>query len=176
MTSPDELLRFIASVVRTARQGRRWSQARLAAEAGVSLAQVGLLEKGGNVTLLFLCKIANALDLRISLSDAAGQAEEESLFELVRRLDLLAILASDLRAFATAAIITPSGTRAEFKEATDVAAFIARVLEGGDDAGIQRLAEAIHNFSTEASAVPPKAPPLGAPRKRARVGGAASGK
>lgn len=176
-TPPDELLRILATTVRAARQAMALSQAALAREAGVSLAQLALFEKGRNVSVLFLSKVATALHLHISLTadgtapDSAADTARLDVFELIRRLDLLATLVADTRAYATTAVLSPT-ERGKLKDTPVVTAFIDRVLS--DEEGVQRLADAMHDLSSEAgTAARPQSPPIAARqqrKKRARRG------
>ena len=107
----DQGLRTFGSVVRAARLARKMTQAELARTAGVSLAQLALFEKGRNVSLLFLLKVANALDLSIALDGTEQPAAANGgldVFELVRITDLFAALVDHLRGFATHAVLPSS--------------------------------------------------------------------
>lgn len=151
MTTPDETLHLFASVIRTRRAAKGWSQTKLASEAGVSLAQVSLLERGSNVSVVFLSKVARALELTLFLADGTEQMAEGTahldVFELIRKTDLLALLVDDLRAFATNSVL-PSTGQGKLKDTPLVEEFLDRVL--ADERGVQRLAEAMLNLSSEA--------------------------
>ena len=151
VSTPAEVLVLIASAVREARRRRSWSQARLAKAAGVSLAQIGLLEKGSNVSVAFLSKVASALDLVVSVTDATIQVDAGSgrldAFELIRKTELLAILVDDLRGIASNAVL-PHGDRAKLKDTRLVERFIERAL-AADESGYERLGEAIRSLSRE---------------------------
>lgn len=155
--TPDEVLVLIASAVREARRRRKWSQAKLAETAGVSLAQIGLLEKGSNVSVVFLSKVATALDLMLSLTEATAQrdagAARLDAFELLRKTDLLATLVDDLRSVAVDAVLPPA-ERGQLRDTQIVDRFIERALESGDRRGFERLGEMIHRMSREAEGPP----------------------
>jgi len=152
----DQGLRTFGSVVRAARLARKMTQAELARTAGVSLAQLALFEKGRNVSLLFLLKVANALDLSIALDGTEQPAAANGgldVFELVRITDLFAALVDHLRGFATHAVL-PSSERGALKDARAVEEFIAR--HARDEEGVARLADAMQKLSDE-GAVPRRA-------------------
>lgn len=170
----DQGLRTFGSVVRAARLARKMTQAELARTARVSLAQLALFEKGRNVSLLFLLKVANALELSITLDGTVPSAAPSNgvdVFELVRITDLFAALVDHLRDFATNAVLPPS-ERGKLKDADAVEEFIAR--HARDEEGFARLAAAIGIQSSEAAvprqAKPPKSLPKAAPRRRVRKG------
>ncbi len=61
--SQREVLRAFGECVRSAREGRGWSQEDLAAEAGLDRTYVGGIERGErNLGLLNINKLAKALD------------------------------------------------------------------------------------------------------------------
>ena len=153
VSTPAEVLVLIASAIREARRRRSWSQARLAKAAGVSLAQVGLLEKGANVSVAFLSKVAGALDLTVSLADASVEVDVRpgriDAFELIRKTELLAIVVDDLRGIATNAVLPPLDDGEKLKDTRLVERFIDRAL-AADESGYERLGEAIRSLSREA--------------------------
>jgi transcriptional regulator with XRE-family HTH domain len=57
------MLKLLGESIRLARQQRHLTQERLAQLAGVSRWQLALLEKGNNVSVAFLLKVAAALEL-----------------------------------------------------------------------------------------------------------------
>jgi transcriptional regulator with XRE-family HTH domain len=148
----DVLITF-GSAIRAARRRRAWSQARLASEAGVSLAQLALMEKGRNVSVLFLTKVADVLGLSLALVSGAASDGDGSgrmnISDLVRRTDLIALLAAELRDYAINAAL-PAEQREALPDTEVVSAFVGRVLD--DDAGMQRLVEAMHRMSAEGRA------------------------
>jgi transcriptional regulator with XRE-family HTH domain len=60
---PEPGLRVLGLAVRAARVARGLTQQRLASAANVSRAQLALLEKGQNVSVAFLLKVAHHLEL-----------------------------------------------------------------------------------------------------------------
>jgi transcriptional regulator with XRE-family HTH domain len=171
--SVDEGLRTFGSMIRAARLARQLTQAELARAAGVSLAQLALFEKGRNVSLLFLLKVANALDLSLSVGGTGHSASPLGgldVFELVRITDLFAALVEHLRGFATNAVLPPS-ERGKLRDAHAVEEFIAR--HARDEEGVARLAAALEKLSNEADArdrTKPPAPVTKVVKKRARKG------
>jgi len=169
----DEALRTFGSVVRAARQARHMTQAELAGAAGVSLAQLALFEKGRNVSLLFLLKVANALGLSISLDESARSSaahRDLDVFELVRITDLFAALVERLRDFATNAVLPPS-ERGRLEDARAVEEFIARHTQSEE--GVARLVAAMEKLSTESDArghARPSASLSKSAKRRARKG------
>lgn len=89
------MLQPLGDYIRLRRQQRNLTQERLAKLAGVSRRQLSLLEDGRNVSVLFLLKIVEALDLtevpvgslrvRTAPADLAGLVEAAGLLERLQR-------------------------------------------------------------------------------------------
>jgi transcriptional regulator with XRE-family HTH domain len=80
----------LAEVIRLRRLQRNLTQERLAKMAGVSRRQLSLLEDGRNVSLLFLTKIARALELtELPVGELRVRASQPELATIVRAADVL---------------------------------------------------------------------------------------
>lgn len=153
LPTPDEGLHILGSTIRAARKARALTQQRTAKEAGVSRAQLALLEKGENVSVRFVLKIARFLDLSdipldgtVRFTSGRGAV---NFLQLIESADLLVALAEHLRTFAIDAIVPPS-QRAALKDTPAVRQFLER--HGADAAGFAALTEAIVHLSHEAPA------------------------
>jgi transcriptional regulator with XRE-family HTH domain len=95
------MLEPLADVIRLRRLQRNLSQERLAKLAGVSRRQLSLLEDGRNVSILFLIKIAKALELtEIPIGDLRLHASQPELATIVRAADVLERMKQSLPAWA----------------------------------------------------------------------------
>jgi transcriptional regulator with XRE-family HTH domain len=154
LPTPEEGLSSLGAFVRAARMARGITQARAAREARVSRKQLALLEKGGNVSVKFLLRLARYLDVTHLPLDGtvqlvAGQGGL-NVFELLQALDLLAAFVEHLRGFAMDAVLPPS----ERKKLIDTPAFrdfVTALLGEGNAAGTERLAQAITRFTDDAT-------------------------
>lgn len=77
--TPREINQLIASRIRGIRKRRKISQKRLSEKSGVSLGSVKRFEQSGDISLIFLTKIAIALEI---------EDELEHLFEKVPFLSI----------------------------------------------------------------------------------------
>jgi len=94
----------LSDVIRLRRLQRNLTQERLAKMAGVSRRQLSLLEDGRNVSLLFLTKIARALELtELPIGDLRLRAAPPELAPIVRAADVLERLKQTLPVWASAA-------------------------------------------------------------------------
>lgn len=68
----------LADTLRAARQDRGWTQHELADRADVSRPTIARLERGQDVSVATLTKVATSLDLRVELlpNAAAGSADQ----------------------------------------------------------------------------------------------------
>ncbi len=174
LPTPEEGLVSLGAFLRAARTARGINQARAAREARVSRKQLALLEKGGNVSVKFLLRLARYLEVdtlpldgRVSI--VAGELGLNVL-ELLRYLELLAALVEHLREFAVQAALPPSERRT-LKDTLALREFVARQVS--DDVGARRLAAAIFQLSDEVS---PTLRPRAAAAKRRQRRGAGSAK
>lgn len=154
LPTPETGIRSIGATIRAARLARGLTQQRAAKQANISRAQLALLEQGGNVSIKFLLKIANLLDLtNIPLDGTvqltSGVREGLNVFELIQSLDLLSALVEHLRGFAITAVLPPS-ERGKLKDTPALRDFVAKHL--GDDAGFDRLAAVILRLSEDVPA------------------------
>lgn len=167
---PEEGLQVLGSTIRAARKARGLTQQRTAREADVSRAQLALLEKGENVSVKFILKIARFLDLREipldgSVRFTAGRGATNVL-ELIDSADLLIALAEHLRAFAIDAIMPASG-RPSLKDTPAVREFLER--HGTEADAFARLSDAVLRLSHESrTAAPSPEADASAPAPRVR--------
>lgn len=174
LPTPEEGLASLGAFVRAARTARGINQARAAREAKVSRKQLALLEKGGNVSVKFLLKLArylevDALPLDGQVRLVAGEVGL-NVVELLRYVEFLATLVQHLHGFAVQAALPPS-QRGTLKDTLALREFVARQLS--DDAGARRLAAAIFQLSDE---VPPTLRPRAAAVKKSQRRSAGSAK
>lgn len=176
LPTPEEGLQVLGSTIRAARKARGLTQQRTAREADVSRAQLALLEKGENVSVKFILKIARFLDLREIPLDGtvrftAGRGAVNFL-ELIESAELLIALAEHLRTFAIDAIV-PASARAALKDTPTVREFLER--HGAEGDAFARLSDAVLQLSREAQSPAPPAQiraKAGAaqPRRRRKAG------
>jgi transcriptional regulator with XRE-family HTH domain len=143
--NPDDSLRSIGATIRAARVAHGYSQQALAKKADVSRGNLVLLEKGGNVSIRYLLKVAHVLELTTIPLDGTVQLTSANqtglnVFDLLESLDLIAAIADHLRSFAMNAILPPS-ERGELKDTVALKEFVARHLGNAD--GAEKLAKAI---------------------------------
>lgn len=94
----------LSDVIRLRRLQRNLTQERLAKMAGVSRRQLSLLEDGRNVSLLFLTKIARALELtELPIGDLRLRAAQPELATVVQAAEVVERLKSTLSTWASAA-------------------------------------------------------------------------
>lgn len=94
----------LGNLIRLRRLQRNLTQERLARMAGVSRRQLSLLEDGRNVSLLFLTKIAEALELtELPIGRLRLRSSQPELATIVRATDVLERLKQTLPTWATAA-------------------------------------------------------------------------
>ena len=94
----------LGDLIRLRRIQRNLTQERLAKMAGVSRRQLSLLEDGRNVSLLFLTKIAEALELtELPVGRLRLRSSQPELATIVRAADVLVRLKQSLPAWAAAA-------------------------------------------------------------------------
>ena len=170
----DEGLQTLGSTIRAARKARGLTQQRTAKEANVSRAQLALLEKGENVSVRFVLKIARFLNLSeipldgtVRFTSGRGAV---NFLELLESADLLAALADHLRTFAVDAIV-PATAREALKDTPAVREFLERHV--GDGETFTRLSDGLLHLSHEAQAPAPPAQvsETRTPRRRKRKAG-----
>ncbi|HYC91867.1 MAG TPA: helix-turn-helix domain-containing protein [Thermoanaerobaculia bacterium] len=94
----------LGDVIRLRRLQRNLTQERLAKMAGVSRRQLSLLEDGRNVSLLFLTKIAAALELtELPVGGLRLRSSQPELATIVRAADVLERLKQSLPTWISAA-------------------------------------------------------------------------
>ena len=163
LPTPEEGLASLGSFMRAARTARGINQARAAREAKVSRKQLALLEKGGNVSVKFLLRLAKYLDLATLPLDGTVQLVSGqgglNVFEMIQSLDFLAAFVEHLRLTAMDTVLPPS-ERAKPKDTPAFREFVTNLLGEGNTAGTERLANAIvHlNDDVKGSPVPPRSP------------------
>jgi transcriptional regulator with XRE-family HTH domain len=145
---PEEVVRSFGATVRTRRVALGLTQQRAAKGAGVSLSQLALFERGENVSLLFLLKVARHLDLAVEV--VAGSASLD-VVEFVRGLDAIESQVRSLRGIAVEAAL-PASERATGNAAA-LREFVERHTK--DSGGSERLTRAIvASGEREAPAIP----------------------
>lgn len=155
-------------VVRAARVKRGWTQQHAAAEAGVSRKQWALLEKGENVSVVFLRKVARSLDLQ-SLSLGEGlegnlQSAGNDALAIAEIANELVTTAERLRALAFESMLPPS------LRGNDAAAISDFIHAQGDLSAEdeRRFNRALHRFASELANAKPDARTSTARRKAGR--------
>jgi transcriptional regulator with XRE-family HTH domain len=157
--NPDEAGRcLLGATIRAARVARGYTQQALAKRANVSRGNLALLEKGGNVSVSYLLKVADVLELG-PLQFTGTNPSALRVFELLQSLDLIVAVADHLRDFVMTAILPPS-EREGLKDSIALKEFVDRHL--GHDEGAERLAKAIVHLS-EDEARGAKTPRVGEP-------------
>jgi transcriptional regulator with XRE-family HTH domain len=152
MTTAPEETRALGEFIRAARVAKGINQLRAAREARVSRRQLDILERGGNVSVKFLLKVARylqltALPLDGSVQLVAGVAGV-NIFELMQSLDLIFALVERTRDLAMNAVLPPS-ERGVITDTPALKDFIARHV--GNPEGAARLARAMMELSEEPS-------------------------
>lgn len=145
-----ETLEVLGAFIRAARMARGINQQRAAREAKVSRQQLAILEKGGNVSILFLLKIARYLEIQnIPLDGTIELVSGQSglnVTQLIGALDVLSTYVDDLRSFAVDAVLPPSERRT-LRDAPALRDFVAR--HATEEKGLARLGEAMRAMGTE---------------------------
>lgn len=163
----DERLAVVGAFIRAARRARGITQQKAAREANVSRGQLALLEKGQNVSVKFLLRIARYLGLTTIPLDGSVELVSGrnglNVFELIRITEIFGALVDHLRAFAADAVLPPS----ELRDAPAVDAFIAR--HAADPESLAVLERAMARLATTSTAAKsPKSADVAPTRKRAR--------
>jgi transcriptional regulator with XRE-family HTH domain len=88
MASRQEQAKIISSNIKRLRDGMKWKQAKLAAEAGITAAALSKIEKGEDrvPTIVVIRKLANALN--VEPYEITGEAAEEGSEKQVARKEL----------------------------------------------------------------------------------------
>jgi len=175
---PDDGLQMLGSTLRAARLARGLTQQRTAKLAQVSRAQLALAERGGNISVKLLLKIARSLDLTTIPLDGTVQltagGEGLNVVEMLQSLDLLAWLVEHLRGVTMHAVLPPS-ERGTLRDAPAFKRFVETLLRESDTEGTEHLAKAILGLAGDEprGAHPPRAskdlaaqPPSARPRRR----------
>ncbi|MGZ5441985.1 MAG: helix-turn-helix domain-containing protein [Thermoanaerobaculia bacterium] len=134
----------LSDVIRLRRVQRNLTQDRLAKMAGVSRRQLSLLEDGRNVSLLFLTKIARALEItELPIGDLRLRESQPELVTIVRANDVLQRVKQTLDLWA--------GAAKEIEDATvSLDELIDRALASGASArDIIEAAERLANVPDE---------------------------
>lgn len=71
MTESTQSLGGVGRAVRDARRERKWSQTKLAHEAGVSRPTIARIERGDDVSVATLAKVAAAAGLTVRIEASA---------------------------------------------------------------------------------------------------------
>jgi transcriptional regulator with XRE-family HTH domain len=180
--NPDDSLRSIGATIRAARLARGYTQQALARKAGVSRGNLVLLEQGGNVSIRYLLKLADVLELTdIPLGGdvqlTSGNQKGLNVFDLLESLDLIAALAEHLRGFAMNAVLPPS-ERGELKDTAVLKKLAAKHLsnprgtEGPAKAFVQLSADAPEGAShsrIDEEQTPPRSSRHPRPRQRGEL-------
>lgn len=134
MTANDLTL---AIALRTARERKKLTQQRTAQAAGVSRGQLAKTEKGGNVSVDFLRKVAPVLGLThipIGGGVSLSCGTPEDALRLLAAIDLMADQMGVLREVATNFLVA---SETELVDAAAVAAFAAEHDEMTDDDAVR---------------------------------------
>lgn len=151
--STEDEIRLIGEAVRATREGLGLTQEKAAKSAGVSRGQLAALERGENISIKLLLKIARSLALAVTIgprTDAGDGAQISNgrqglnLLELIQSLDVVATLVAHLRGVATRAIVPASG-QGQLNDTSVLRDFLDK--HGRDDAGVDRIARAILGLS-----------------------------
>jgi transcriptional regulator with XRE-family HTH domain len=167
--TPQEGLASLGAFIRASRISRGINQSRAAREAKVSRQQLVILEKGGNVSVEFLLKVARYLGLaNIPLDGNVQLVSEEvglNFMELVEACDLLSLLVDRARGLVLDAVLPPSERR-QLKDTPAFREFISRHRAEAD--GTEHLASAIEQLSRGLTpdSQPRDEPGVEAPRAR----------
>src|SRR5258708_28433226 len=141
LPTEEESLASLGVFIRIARMERGITQVQAARDAGVSRKQLMLLEKGENVSVKFLLRVARYLELTAIPLDGHLQLVSGgpglNVLELVKDLDLLITVAEHARDFAFDAVLPAS----ERRKQRDTPAF--RELVARHDAEAEHLAAAL---------------------------------
>jgi transcriptional regulator with XRE-family HTH domain len=148
----DECLASLGEFIRAVRVTRGINQGQAAKDAGVSRKQLILLEKGGNVSVKFLLRVARCLGLTDIPLDGnvqlvSGQ-QGVNVFEITQTLDLVIALADRARSFTFEAVLPPSERRT-LRHTPALREFIAR--HHGD---AEHLAAALANLAEDVGGDP----------------------
>jgi transcriptional regulator with XRE-family HTH domain len=167
LPTEDESLASVGLFIRVARMERGITQVQAAREAHVSRKQLMLLEKGENVSVKFLLRVARYLGLTAIPLDGNIQlvAGESGLnvLDLVKDLDLLIAVAEHAREFALNAVL-PASERRKLRDTPAFREFVAR-----HDGDAERLAAALVNLAENVSADPTATSPKVAERPAVRT-------
>ena len=127
----------LPSLIRIERERRGLTQERLAKLAGVSRGQLIAFENGENISLLFLIKVAKALELtELRMGDLYLRPSPPDLTML--------IVASNAISVARRIVDQATGVSDELTAAsTAVSALVDRALKPVPDTGVQEAAERI---------------------------------
>jgi transcriptional regulator with XRE-family HTH domain len=141
----SEEIEQLGGMIRAARKARGYTQQEVADGADVSRAQLADFEKGANVSLLFLLKIARFLDIsNLSLTggvEVTTTATGIDVVHLFRLLDLLNVTIEEVRSGIVDAAFPPSERSGNLRDTPVLKAFFEK--HGGDDRGLARLAAAL---------------------------------
>jgi transcriptional regulator with XRE-family HTH domain len=169
MEAPARQLENLGVTIRAARVARGLTQQQVAEGARVSRAQLAELERGANISVLFLLKIANFLGLTHLALDGvvhlATAGEGLDVSRLLQLTDVASAAVDELR-FSVMNATLPVSERKRLVDTPAVKAFIERHV--GESAGAERLAEALANLSEAGSnRRAPKPAAASAPERRA---------
>ncbi len=150
LPTEDESLASLGVFIRVARMERGITQSQAARDAHVSRKQLMLLEKGENVSVKFLLRVARYLELKTIPLDGNIQLVSGepglNVLELVKDLDLLIAVAEHAREFAFNAVL-PASERRKLRDTPAFREFVAR-----HDGDSERLAAAFANLAENVGA------------------------
>ncbi len=153
LPTPDESLASLGAFIRAARMSRNINQVKAAKDAKVSRRQLALLEKGGNVSVKFLLKVARLLNLsHIPLDgniELVSGGVGVNVVKLMETLDLVSLLVEHAKGFALEAVL-PQSERPKLRDTPAFRDFVAR--HQGDAEGTERLASALLQMSDDVAA------------------------
>lgn len=145
LPTEEESLASLGVFIRVARMQRGITQVQAARDAGVSRKQLMLLEKGENVSVKFLLRVARYLELTAIPLDGNIQLLSGTtglnVLELVKDLDVLIAVAEHARDFAFNAML-PVSERRGLRDTPAFREFVAR-----HDGDAEHLAAALVNLS-----------------------------
>jgi transcriptional regulator with XRE-family HTH domain len=160
-------LELVGQVIHGTRLKHGLTQQRAAKLAGVSRKQWALLEKGENVSVVFLQKVMRSLGLKqcpiAEDLEATSSTRGVDGDELLRLSAALALIVQRIERLAFETVLPPS------ERAGDAAAIDAylRESESLPPALLARVKETLHRTASEGAAVPPQQSPTRTPKRGA---------
>jgi transcriptional regulator with XRE-family HTH domain len=130
-------------MVRAVRVARGFTQQQVAKGAGVSRAQLADFEKGANVSILFLLKVARFLKFPILSCESGAFSSTPGLdiSRVLRLLELVKGAVDELSVAVMEAVLPPSERSSELRDTPALKAFLEK--HRADDGALARVAAAL---------------------------------